>query len=76
VCLSPAPIYHTAPLRWCGGVHALGGTVVLIERFGAEKALAAIQRYRATVTQMVPTMFVRMLQLPEQIRRADDLSSL
>ena len=92
VYLSPAPIYHTAPLKWCGGVQALGGTVilterfdaekalggtvVLMERFDAEKALAAIQKYRVTVTQMVPTMFVRMLQLPDAVRNAYDVSSL
>ena len=76
IYLSPAPIYHTAPLKWCGGVQALGGTVVLMERFDAEKALAAIQEYRVTVIQMVPTMFVRMLQLPDAIRGAYDVSSL
>ncbi|ORW23327.1 acyl-CoA synthetase [Mycobacterium palustre] len=76
VYLSPAPIYHTAPLKWCAGVQALGGTVVLMERFDAEKALAAIQKYRVTVTQVVPTMFVRMLQLPDTVRNAYDVSSL
>jgi long-chain acyl-CoA synthetase len=76
VYLSPAPIYHTAPLRWCGGIQALGGTVVLMERFDVEKALAAIEKYRVTVTQMVPTMFVRMLQLPEETRAGHDVSSL
>jgi long-chain acyl-CoA synthetase len=76
VYLSPAPVYHTAPLKWCAGVQALGGTVVLMRRFDAEQALAAIQKYRATVTQMVPTMFVRMLQLPDEIRNAYDVSSL
>jgi acyl-CoA synthetase (AMP-forming)/AMP-acid ligase II len=76
VYLSPAPIYHTAPLKWCAGVQALGGTVVLMERFDAEQALAAIQKYQVTVTQMVPTMFVRMLQLPEEVRAAYDVSSL
>jgi long-chain acyl-CoA synthetase len=54
----------------------LGGTVVLMERFDAEEALAAIERFRVTVTQVVPTMFVRMLQLPEQTRSAYDVSSL
>ena len=76
VYLSPAPIYHAAPLKWSAAVHALGGTVVLMERFDAEAALAAIERYRVTVTQMVPTMFVRMLQLPERIRSERDISSL
>jgi long-chain acyl-CoA synthetase len=76
IYLSPAPIYHTAPLKWCGGVQALGGTVVLMERFDAAAALAAIERYRVTTTQMVPTMFIRMLQLPDQERTAHDVSSL
>ncbi len=76
VYLSPAPIYHAAPLKWSAGVHALGGTVVLMEHFDAEASLAAIERYRVTVTQMVPTMFVRMLQLPEGIRNKRDISSL
>lgn len=76
VYLSPAPIYHAAPLRFAGVVQALGGTVVLMERFDAEEALAAIERYRATHSQWVPTMFVRMLKLDEQIRRKYDLSSL
>jgi long-chain acyl-CoA synthetase len=76
VYLSPAPIYHTAPLKWCASVQALGGTVVLMERFDAEEALAAIERFRVTVTQVVPTMFVRMLQLPAQTRTAYDVSSL
>jgi long-chain acyl-CoA synthetase len=76
VYLSPAPIYHAAPLKWSAAVHALGGTVVLMERFDAEQALRAIEQYRVTVTQMVPTMFVRMLQLPAEIRSQPDISSL
>lgn len=74
--LSPAPIYHAAPLKWCGGIHALGGTVVLMERFDAANALAAIEKYRITVTQMVPTMLIRMLQLAPEQRAGADLSSL
>ena len=76
IYLSPAPIYHTAPLKWCASVQALGGTVVLMERFDAEETLAAIERFRVTVTQVVPTMFVRMLQLPEEARTAYDVSTL
>src|ERR1700730_1239448 len=76
VYLSPAPVYHTAPLKWCASVQALGGTVVLMERFDAEEGLAAIERFRVTVTQMVPTMFVRMLQLPQETQSAYDVSSL
>ncbi|NMO01465.1 acyl-CoA synthetase [Gordonia sp. TBRC 11910] len=76
VYLSPAPIYHTAPLKWSGAVHALGGTVVMMEKFDAEGALAAIEKYNVKVTQMVPTMFVRMLQLDEAVRTKYDTSSL
>ncbi|WP_319449812.1 MULTISPECIES: acyl-CoA synthetase [unclassified Mycobacterium] len=76
VYLSPAPIYHAAPLRWCAGIHGLGGTVVLLDRFDAERALEAIDRYHVTAAQLVPTMFIRMLQLPADVRQRFDLSSL
>ncbi len=76
VYLSPAPIYHAAPLRFCGMTTALGGTIVLMDRFDAEAALQAIDRYAVTHTQMVPTMFVRLLKLPDEVRAAADLSSL
>jgi long-chain acyl-CoA synthetase len=76
VYLSPAPLYHAAPLTFSAGVQALGGTVVAMERFDAAQALALIERYRVTHGQFVPTMFVRMLKLPEDERRRHDLSSL
>jgi long-chain acyl-CoA synthetase len=76
VYLSPAPIYHAAPLRWCAAVQALGGTVVMTARFDAERALGAIRDHRVTHAQFVPTMFVRMLQLPVDVRTAYDVSSL
>ena len=76
VYLSPAPVYHAAPLKWCAGVHSLGGTVVIMDRFDAEKSLAAIDRFKVTALQMVPTMFVRLLQLPENVRNRYDTSSL
>ncbi len=75
VYLSPAPVYHAAPLRYGASVHALGGTVVMMEHFDAEAALAAIERYGVTHSQWVPTMFVRMLKLPEESRTRYDLSS-
>lgn len=76
VYLSPAPIYHAAPLRFGGMVQALGGTVVMMDRFAPEQALAAIESYRVTHSQWVPTMFVRMLKLPNEIRDRYDLSSM
>ena len=75
VYYSPAPIYHAAPLRWCGMVHALGGTVVLAQRFDAVQTLDDVETYRVTATQMVPTMFVRLLKLEPQERNRD-VSSL
>jgi long-chain acyl-CoA synthetase len=74
--LSPAPLYHAAPLRWSMTVHKIGGTVVVMERFDPEAALAAIARYNITDGQFVPTHFVRMLKLPEQSRAKYDVSSL
>jgi acyl-CoA synthetase (AMP-forming)/AMP-acid ligase II len=76
VYLSPAPLYHAAPLRWNMTVHRLGGTSVVMEHFDAEDFLAAIDRHSITHTQTVPTMFVRMLKLPESVRRAYSLDSL
>jgi acyl-CoA synthetase (AMP-forming)/AMP-acid ligase II len=76
VYLSPAPLYHAAPLRFSLATHQLGGTVVVMEHFDAEDALALIERHRVTHSQWVPTMFVRMLKLPEEVRGRYDLSSL
>jgi fatty-acyl-CoA synthase len=76
VYLQPAPLYHAAPLKWAGAVHSLGGTVVMMQKFDAEGALGAIQDHRITIAQFVPTMFVRMLQLPEETRLSYDTSSL
>ncbi|MEZ4215809.1 MAG: acyl-CoA synthetase [Myxococcota bacterium] len=76
VYLSPAPLYHSAPLRYCTQFLRLGATVVVMERFDAEGALAAIERFRVTHSQWVPTMFVRMLKLPEETRARYDVSSL
>ncbi|MET1037961.1 MAG: AMP-binding protein [Aeromicrobium sp.] len=76
VYLCPAPLYHAAPLRYCGIVTTLGGTVVLMDRFDPEEALRLIEQYRVTHSQWVPTMFVRMLKLPEEIRARYDVSSL
>jgi len=76
VYLSPAPLYHAAPLRWTMMMQRLGATVVVMEKFDPEAALAAIERYRITASQWVPTHFVRMLKLPDEIRARYDVSSL
>ena len=76
VYLSPAPLYHAAPLRYCMSVGRFGGTVVVMEHFDPEQYLALVERYKVTHTQLVPTMFVRMLKMPEEARARHDLSSL
>ncbi|HXY26770.1 MAG TPA: acyl-CoA synthetase [Acidimicrobiales bacterium] len=76
VYVSPAPLYHSAPLVWSTTVQRMGGTVVLMEHFDAEDCLRLIEQHRVTHGQFVPTMFVRMLKLPEEVRARYDLSSL
>jgi long-chain acyl-CoA synthetase len=76
VYLSPAPLYHSAPLVWSMTAQRLGGTAVVMEHFDPERCLALIEEHAITHAQFVPTMFVRMLKLPEEVRSAYDLSSL
>ena len=75
VYLSPAPLYHSAPLVFSTGVQRLGGTVVVMERFDPVDALRFIEKYEVTHSQWVPTMFVRMLKLPEEERTRFGLST-
>lgn len=72
----PAPLYHSAPLRWSMVIHRLGGTVILADKFDAEGSLAMIEKYKVTHSQWVPTHFVRMLKLPEEVRARYDVSSM
>ncbi|MGB3455373.1 MAG: AMP-binding protein [Litorimonas sp.] len=74
--LSPAPLYHAAPLVYCLSVQRLGGHVVVMDKFREETFLKAIEAHAITHTQVVPTMFVRLLKQPEALRTAYDLSSL
>lgn len=76
VYLSPAPTYHTAPAMWTMAAQSTGATVIMMERFDAEEALNCIERYGVTHAQFVPTMFVKMLRLPEATKRRFDLSTL
>jgi fatty-acyl-CoA synthase len=73
VYLSPAPLYHAAPLRWSMTVQAVGGTVVLMDKFDPAGALRAMARHRVTHSQWVPTHFVRLLELPPEERSMHDL---
>jgi acyl-CoA synthetase (AMP-forming)/AMP-acid ligase II len=75
VYLSPAPLYHAAPLGFSMSFLRIGATVVVMEHFDAAESLALIERHGVTHSQWVPTMFVRLLKLPEAVRDAHDLSS-
>ena len=76
VYLSPAPQYHAAPLRFTMAMQQVGATAVVMEQFDPVEALRAIQTYRVTHSQWVPTMFVRMLKTEVALREAFDVSSL
>lgn len=76
VYLCPAPLYHAAPLVYVMRMLDMGATAVIMLKFDAEQALSLIQQYRVTHSQWVPTMFVRMLELPVATRERYDLSSM
>jgi len=76
IYLSPAPLYHAAPLRFNMAAIVLGGTSVIMESFDAEASLKLIEKHKVTHVQVVPTMFVRMLKLPDDVRKRYDVSSL
>jgi acyl-CoA synthetase (AMP-forming)/AMP-acid ligase II len=76
VYLCPAPLYHSAPLAWSMSAQRLGASIVVMERFDPETCLQLIEQYHVTHVQFVPTMFVRMLKLPEEVRARYDVSSL
>lgn len=75
VFFSALPFYHAAPMKWAQGVTVLGGTVVLAEKFNAAGALETMERHRVTHSLWVPTMFHRMLALPDDVKSRYDLSS-
>ena len=75
IYLSPAPLYHAAPLRFNMSVIGRGGTTVIMEHFDAEDYIKYVEKYKATHTQLVPTMFIRMLKLDPAIRDKYDISN-
>jgi long-chain acyl-CoA synthetase len=76
IYLSPAPLYHSAPQAAVGLTIRTGGTAIIMERFDAEHYLQLVEKYRVTHSQLVPTMFSRLLKLPDEVRRRYDLGSL
>lgn len=76
IYLSPAPLYHAAPLRYNMAMHRVGATNIVMEHFDAEEALKLIETHKCNISQWVPTMFVRMLKLPDEVRKKYDVSSM
>ncbi|WAC94126.1 acyl-CoA synthetase [Mycobacterium sp. Aquia_213] len=76
VYLSPAPLYHAAGVNYTMAVNRVGAASIIMRKFDAETVLRLIDTHRVTHAQFVPTMFVRMLKLPEAVRRSYDVSSL
>jgi long-chain acyl-CoA synthetase len=76
VYLSPAPLYHSAPMGMTSAMQSIGATAVVMNKFDPEEFLKAIERNKITNVMVVPTMFIRMLALPEEVRARYDLSSL
>ncbi len=74
--LLSAPLYHSAPVSYAIQGMLYGETLVLEPKFDAERTLALIERHRLTHAYLVPTMYVRMLKLPDAVKRRYDLSSM
>src|SRR5579864_6460246 len=76
IYLSPAPLYHSAPQAAVNLTIRMGGTVIIMESFDPQRYLELVEHWGVTHSQLVPTMFSRMLKLPEEVRSRYDLSSL
>ncbi len=76
IYLTPAPLYHAAPLRFTMAIQRLGGTTIIMEHFDPEQCLQVIEKHKITHSQFVPTMFVRMLKMPQEARDKYDVSSI
>ena len=74
--LLPGPLYHSAPNSFGLRAGRLGGALVLMPRFEPEEFLRLIEAKRIDTIFMVPTMFIRLMKLPEAVRRQYDMSSL
>ena len=71
-----SPLYHAAPAHQALTAHAFGGSVVMMPKFDAEETLRVIEKYNVTHGQFVPTQFLRMHKLPDEIKSLHNLSSL
>jgi acyl-CoA synthetase (AMP-forming)/AMP-acid ligase II len=76
VHLAAGPLYHSAPGAFATYAHLFGGAVVIMRKFDAEHALALIQQHQCTSTFMAPTLLKRIVDLPPEVRRRYDVSSM
>jgi long-chain acyl-CoA synthetase len=76
VHLLACPWYHTAPMVMVAPSMHRGHSVAILDRFDAEGMLQSIQRHKVTITHLVPTQFVRLLALPDEVKQRYDVSSL
>lgn len=76
IYLAPTPLYHSAPLGYGATVMRLGGTVLVMDKFQPQEFMQAVARHRVTHTQVVPTMFVRLLKTSSDLRTRHDMRSL
>ncbi len=74
--LCPGPLYHSAPNTFGLRAGRLGGALVLMPRFEPEEFLRLVQDEKIDTTFMVPTMFIRLMKLPDSVRRKYDVSTL
>jgi long-chain acyl-CoA synthetase len=74
--LLSGPIYHSTPNAWLGTFYNLGANVFVAPKFDPEQMLANVERFKITHLLAVPTMFVRLLRLPDEVKHKYDLSSL
>jgi long-chain acyl-CoA synthetase len=74
--LLPGPLYHSAPNSFGIRSGRLGGVLVIMPRFDPEEFLRLIEEQQIDTIFMVPTMFIRLMKLPEEVRRKYDMSSL
>ncbi|HEX4182926.1 MAG TPA: acyl-CoA synthetase [Caulobacteraceae bacterium] len=74
--LLSGPIYHSTPNAWLGVFYNLGASIVVASRFDPEQMLRNVEQHQITHLLAVPTMFVRLLRLPDEVKRKYDLSSL
>lgn len=76
VHITTGPLYHSGPAGFSGLTHVLGGTVVILEKFDPEEWLRLVDEHKVTCTFTAPTQLKRIVNLPEEVRRSYDASSL